>query len=655
MTLKQLEATEHNGSHARIIAGPGTGKTRVLVAHILNCIRNLEIDSKSMLVLAFNRSIAEKLRDDLMSALENDESKLPIIMTLHSYALKLMKRFRIATELGNTTFPSEAELKHVNKVLAKYLRKRDFEYDGKKASISVVNDLWPLFARYRWYGQVLVVKELVEPLKEFNEAVDFSKKFFGINFLGELPGQLRELLTKEPQARTTFQKIIVDEYQDLNPEDIAVIKALSQDKSEVIIAGDDDQSICSYRGADSQGLKRFESEYAGVKCLELDECFRCPENVFNYAADIIKQIPEKERIAKAIKCSCEFRGLIMPWQFKSPQSQQKHIVQIVKKYLDECDAEFTKGASRSEKSVLIISPRARYVKDYIKGLSDHGVPVEDLSKYETDLSLLKFWYFLRVVFNPSDQLALQNILEIKEARWPQLFERLLEKLNWGMYEGNLRECLHRHRSAIEASVQSANKTALANVFDLIAALEEYHSSIPIDLTDIKGTLLRILEACKEFFLDLDDSNMVLIIDDVADQIRRSGAEIKDPFEILAFFLPIIEEKPNPDPAIKVQVTTLRKAKGLQADFVIVPDLEDNVLPGNLDLAEARRLLYVAVTRSQRLLLLSCVRVRKGGYASGHKGLWKQASRLLPTSPQILDGEKEAAKLFGDIKILNDVR
>lgn len=68
MTLKQLEATEHNGSHARIIAGPGTGKTRVLVAHILNCIRNLEIDSKSMLVLAFNRSIAEKLRDDLMSA-----------------------------------------------------------------------------------------------------------------------------------------------------------------------------------------------------------------------------------------------------------------------------------------------------------------------------------------------------------------------------------------------------------------------------------------------------------------------------------------------------------------------------------------------------------------------------------------------------------
>lgn len=127
-------------------------------------------------------------------------------MTLHSYALKLMKRFRIATELGNTTFPSEAELKHVNKVLAKYLRKRDFEYDGKKASINVVNDLWPLFARYRWYGQVLVVKEFVEPLKEFNEAVDFSKKFFGINFLGELPGQLRELVTKEPQARNNVSE-----------------------------------------------------------------------------------------------------------------------------------------------------------------------------------------------------------------------------------------------------------------------------------------------------------------------------------------------------------------------------------------------------------------------------------------------------------------
>ena len=655
MTPKQLEATDHNGSHARIIAGPGTGKTRVLVAHILHCIQNHGINPKSMLVLAFNRSIAEKLRDDLMSTLGNDESKLPIIMTLHSYALKLMKRFRIATELGNTTFPSETELKQVNMVIAQYLRKRNFEYKGKKASINVVKDLWPPFSRYRWYGQESDDQELAEPLKEFNDAAEFAKQFFGINFLGELPRQLRQLLAKEPQARTTFQKIVVDEYQDLNPEDIAVIKALSQDQSEVIIAGDDDQSICSYRGADAQGLKKFESEYSGVKSLELDECFRCPEKVFYYAAEIIKQIPAKDRIAKTIKCSCEFTGLIMPWQFKSPQSQRKHILQLVKGYLDKCDEEFTKRASRSEKSVLIIVTRAAYVKDYIKGLSELEVPVEDLSKYDVDQNLLKFWFFLRVVVNASDQLALQNILEIKEARWPKLFERLLEKMNWGKYEGNLRECLQKYRSNIEASFQTENKSALTNVFSLIATLEKYQSSIAIDLEDIKGTLLQILQACKEIFTDLDDTKIALIIDEVVNQIKKSGAAIEDPFEILAFFLPIIEEKPNPDPSIKVQVTTLRKAKGLQADFVIIPDLEDNILPGNLDLAEARRLLYVAVTRSQRLLLVSCVRARRGGYASGHKPVWKTPSSLLPASPQILDGESEAAKLLGDIKTLNDAR
>jgi superfamily I DNA/RNA helicase len=192
------------------------------------------------------------------------------------------------------------------------------------------------------------------------------------------------------------------------------------------------------------------------------------------------------------------------------------------------------------------------------------------------------------------------------------------------------------------------------VFSLIATLEKYQSSIPIDLEDIKGTLLQILQVCKEIFTDLDDTKIALIIDEVVDQIKKSGA-IEDPFEILAFFLPIIEEKPNPDPSIKVQVTTLRKAKGLQADFVIIPDLEDNILPGNLDLAEARRLLYVAVTRSQRLLFVSCVRARRGGYASGHRPLWKTPSSLLPASPQILDGESEAAKILGDIKILNDVR
>jgi DNA helicase-2/ATP-dependent DNA helicase PcrA len=655
MTPKQREATDHNGSHARIIAGPGTGKTSVLVAHILNGIQNLGINSKSLLVLAFNRSIAEKLRDDLLKELDNDETRLPIIMTLHSYALKLMKKFRIAQELGNTTFPSEAEMRQVDKVISHYLRKRDFKYKGKKASLRVVKELWPLFSRYQWYGQKLDDVELAESLKEFNDAVEFSKKFFGINFLGELPGQLRLLLAKEPGARKSFQKIVVDEYQDLNPEDIAVIKAISQEQSEVIIAGDDDQSICSYRGADSQGLKRFQSEYADVKCFELDECFRCPEKVFNYAADIIKQIPAKERIAKTIKCSCEFTGLIMPWQFKSPKSQRENILQLVKSYLDECDETFTKGGSRSDKCVIVIIPRTAYVKEYIRGLRDLKVPVEDLSTYHADRDLLRFWFFLRVIVNPSDQLALHNILEMKEPRWMQLFERLLETMNWGMYEGNLRECLHKHRSDIEAYLQTENTKALANVFDLIAVMQQYHSSIPIDLEDIKGTLLLILKACSEFFQGLAEAWIAAIIDEVADQIRKSGAEIEDSFEMLAFFLPIIEEKPNPDPSIRVQVTTLRKAKGLQADFVIIPDLEDNVLPGNLDLAEARRLLYVAVRRSQRLLLVSCVKARRGGYASGHKALWKQPSSLLPLSPQILEGEKEAATLLGDIRILNDAR
>jgi superfamily I DNA/RNA helicase len=360
-------------------------------------------------------------------------------------------------------------------------------------------------------------------------------------------------------------------------------------------------------------------------------------------------------VPKTIKCSSDFTGLIIPWQFKSPQSQQKHILELVKGYVDNCDEEFVKGVSRSEKSVLIIVPRAALVKEYIKGLSDLGVRVEDLSEYYTDLNLLKFWFFLRAMVNPSDQLALQNILEIKEPRWPQLFERLLEKMNWGMYEGNLRECLHKQRRAIEASVQTVNKTALANILGMIDSLDKYRSSIPIDLADVKGSLLRVLEACKEFFHELDDAKIALIIDEVTNQIQKSGVELEDAFEILAFFLPIIEEKPTPDPSIKVQVTTLRKAKGLQADFVIIPDLEDNILPGNLDLAEARRLLYVAVTRSQRLLLVSCVKARRGGFASGHKSMWKTPSRLLPASPQILDGETEAAKLLGDIRILNDAR
>ena len=187
----------------------------------------------------------------------------------------------------------------------------------------------------------------------------------------------------------------------------------------------------------------------------------------------------------------------------------------MKNYLEECDAEFTKDTSRSEKSVLIIVSRAAYVKDYVKGLSELGVTVEDLSNYDTDINLLKFWFFLRAVVNPSDPLAVQNILELKEARWPMLFRRLLEKMNWVMYEGNLFECLQKHRSAIEASVQSENKKALVNVFGLIAASGKYRSSIAIDLNNIEGSLFLILQSCKEFFPDFDQTKIAPILDDRA--------------------------------------------------------------------------------------------------------------------------------------------
>ena len=96
------------------------------------------------------------------------------------------------------------------------------------------------------------------------------------------------------------------------------------------------------------------------------------------------------------------------------------------------------------------TPCPAYVKDYIKGLSELGVTVEDLSKYDTDLNLLKFWYFLRVVVNPSDQLALQNILENQVGKMAPVVSTATQKLNWGMYEGNLRgmpaKTSQRHRN-----------------------------------------------------------------------------------------------------------------------------------------------------------------------------------------------------------------
>lgn len=645
-TNKQLEVINHTGSHARVIAGPGSGKSRTLILHILSILKKGNENPKSILILAFNRSIAEKLKKDLVKHLGENESDYPVIMTLHSYALKLLKRFSISAEIGNATFPSGNEMLIVNKVISRYLKQKKCTYRGKNINSSVVERiLYPLYAKHYWFGVKAIKTENESILKQFEEAINFTKIFFGIRFLGELPSELRKLIAKEPESRKYYKKIIIDEYQDLNLEDIELIKLVAQKESEVIIAGDDDQSICSYRGANSQGLKLFAAEYPKVSLFELDECFRCSQKVFKYGQEVVAQIPNDERIEKEIKCSTNLEGLVVNWVFKTPKSQRQWIVDVVKKYTN----------TDKNASVLIIVPINKLLKDYVDQLKGAGVEVEDLSTLKTGENLRKFWLMLRAMINPSDQLATQGLIEARVERWDKIFEKLLDKLNWLKYRQTLSKALDEKRAELETSFREENKQALFEVFLIKDEIKRYQKNNIFDVSKVKDSLFSVSDFCSEFFDEFDADQVTPIINEVVDKIDELQIEIKEPFEILSFFLPIIEEKPSPNPKIKVEVTTLRKAKGLEADLVIVPDLEDNILPGQSELSEAKRLLYVAVTRAKRALIISSVKTRIGGYSAGDQSIFKKPSRLLPSSIISETGETEAEKIVSNINILTEVK
>jgi DNA helicase-2/ATP-dependent DNA helicase PcrA len=638
-TQRQYKVITHTGGHARVIAGPGSGKSKTLVSHIAHSILNNAVDPRSILVLAFNRAIAEKLKQDLAEHLGEDPSRYPIIMTLHSYALRLLKRFRISADIGNATFPSSEEMPLIHKVVARYLKSRTATYKGRPIDVTAVNKrLFPLYSKHYWFGVPNIKPEEEGILRLVHDGLAFTKAFFGIRFLGELPAELRKLIGTEPESRIHYSKIVINEYQDLNLEDIELIKVLVDDDTEVIIAGDDDQSICSYRGADSRGLSMFIQDFPAVTAHELDECFRCPQKVFQYGQAVINQIPSQERIQKIVTCTSTREGFVANWVFKSPESERGSLIELVKQYT----------IKEPENSVLIVLPKNDYIPIYLRELTAAGLAVEDLSNLKPDDNLKKFWLVLRVLVNPSNQLAIQGILSLKETRWLGLFEKLLEKIDWASYRTTMIESIREHRADLEASSSGKNRVALENVYKLIDEIENYQKWYAARRPTIKEDLIEATVVCKWLFPDYDPASSLSVIDSVTEQLLESGIKIDELFEVLSYFLPIIEEKPAPNPDIKIRVTTLGKAKGLEADLVIVPDLEDNILPGQRDLSEAKRLLYVAITRAIKVLIIASVKIRRGGYGAGDTSRLKIPSRLLPASPRVEVGETEAQRICSNI-------
>jgi len=583
----QDEAIAHEEGHARLIAGPGTGKTRAIIEHAAYLVRTGGVSHDRIKVLTFTDAAGKELRDRL-SEFHPPLQGIPDAGTLHSYAFRELRK-RSGSEYVGRNILSQWEVRN--------LLCEDLGHAISRSGAQVSNILNEYDAAWR------TLTELRPDAfrSSFETELEKLRTVFDFALLGELVYKYMKLMNSDPAYSPDLDYLLVDEYQDLNPCDLSVIREIGRRCSaNFYVAGDDDQCIYHFRHADPSGIRLFPEEYENATSYILDICYRCGSPILEPALRLMGH--EEGRIEKPIRC-IRGDGELHVYSFPSIQQEHRGVGEIIQRHVME-------GVNLN--NILVLIPRRSFAESYTKSLIEAGIPAINMANPEDILNddVRKLLYALRFALQEDDPIAARGWLHLTRGIGPGTVATLIgEALQNSIpfLEACRNSSSNRVRSSIEDLEGFANLVSEESAFEEILTDIENDENIP----ELEIQKLKTIAA----ELHLPDAR--------PDELREAVQDMEEGGEQL------------PEATIeRIRVTTFRKAKGLTADVVIVTDLDDDIVPADEpDISEQRRLFYVTMTRAREFLYLAHVTTRFGRtrYAgAGHRapGPYRQRSRFL---------------------------
>lgn len=596
---QQIEAASHIGSHACLLAGPGTGKTLCLTRRILYLIDEENVQPSSIVALTFTRAAAAELRTRVRTELGED-SELPHISTLHSFALRtILKQFLGSRLPQPIRIADDFEERHIIQEELKSI-----------LNVGKIREIRDLLNQLSADWERLIADEPSWeqrfPNPAFLGAWREHREIYGYVLRSELVYQLKRAIDEEEiQISDQISYLLIDEYQDLNACDLAVTQRIVSSEVELYAAGDDDQSIYGFRYANPDGIRRFGRDYVPSESLKLQECMRCDREILDLGLFVARQDPR--RIEKDLNC-CPTAGtgeaLIL--RFTDQEKEANGIARICNWLIEEQDIE------AQEILILLRSDRHRKFSTPLRmALSDLDIPVTTVGNPLAPLDEIEGRHFLcllRLLINEHDHLAWRTLLEI------------------------------RNNSIGKVTISSLYDLARANgvsFYDTLSRVSSNPSSIPRGGLNVQKEFNDIQKIIADVSED-DLSDLLSFLDEFAsDQIENDNLKS----EVLEIFTRVLEEGDvdNLDQILKainvsleeneqdrqggsINIMTMHQAKGLSADAVFIAAAEDEYIPGRAigdQLGDERRLLYVSLTRARHFLYITHCQRRTGQQA--HSG------------------------------------
>ena len=586
----QRTAAAHTGNHARLLAGPGTGKTLTLTRRICFLVIERNISAESILALTFTRAAARELRQRV--AKELGENRIPRISTLHSFALRQL--LKNATKIRDLPQPLR---------IADDWEERNIVLEDLKALLNLkgINDARDLLNKLSadWQSLTADKADWGErfPNPRFLGLWREHRQIYGYTLRAELVYQLKKALEQREdfEIEGPIEYLLVDEYQDLNRCDLEVVKQIASRDVELFIAGDDDQSIYGFRKAHPEGIRWFSNDYPGATTLELEICKRCDRSILDLGLFVARQDPR--RIEKAIQPEPgRGEGEVAILRFDDQDAEAKGIADLCIHLMAR------HGLKPNDILVLLRSNRnngfSRPIQDE---LEEAGVPVASVMETNPldESEGRAFLAFLRLAVKSEDSLAWRTLLQA----WcigvgPGAIGVVYETAR-SRNENFAQTVIAAHVDAgiLPTNHRSRLSKAINDVLSQLNVLFPEDSRGKYKTGDELMDVVR--PAAESIITNEEERNSILLkierteVTSIKELVRIIGVETED-----------IEQELEKD---KVNILTMHRAKGLTAEAVIVAAVEDQYIPGRAqgdEIGDERRLLYVSLTRARHHLFIT---------------------------------------------------
>jgi len=612
----QLAPTLQKEGPMIIIAGAGSGKTRVLTYRIAYLMSE-GVDPFNILSLTFTNKAAREMKTRIASIVGVSEAKNLWMGTFHSVFAKILRieADKLGYPSNFTIYDTQDSQRLISSIIKeKKLDKDIYKYKQVQSRISSYkNSLITVKA----YFQNPELKESDAMAKRpemgeiYKEYVSRCFKAGAMDF-DDLLLKTNELITRFPEVLAKYQDrfryILVDEYQDTNHSQYLIVRALSDRFQNICVVGDDAQSIYAFRGANINNILNFQKDYDNVKLFRLEQNYRSTKNIVNAANSIIEK--NQTKLEKVVWTANVEGPKIIVNRSLTDGDEGRYIASTI------FDNKMQNQAKNGDFAVLYrTNAQSRSIEDALRKRGLEYRIYGGLSFYQRK-EIKDVLSYLRIIINPSDEEALKRIINFPGRGIGQTtIDRLIVSAN--EHDKTIFEIL-KHLDELPININAGTKTKLQNFRTMIESFKVMSQTA--NAFDLAEHVCKVSGLIQEFKKDGTPEgisrmeNIEELLNGIKDFVEGQQ-ELADSTGSIAEFLEDValatdldnEEGEDSD---KVALMTIHLAKGLEFPFVYIVGLEEDLFPSAMsmstreELEEERRLFYVALTRAEKQAYLT---------------------------------------------------